>query len=225
MQALILAAGRGQRMRPLTDDTPKPLLKAGGRSLIEYHVERLAAAGIHDLIVNHARFGEQIEAALGSGEHYGVSIYYSPEGDEPLETGGGIRNALALIETDPFLVVNADVYCEFPFETLAMPAASLAHLVLVDNPEHNPEGDFSLDNGRVGTLSGPRLTYSGIGLYRAGLFADTQAGAFPLAPLLQKAAGHGRVTGEHFSGTWIDVGTPARLQALDDYLRQTSHRP
>lgn len=220
MQALILAAGRGQRMRPLTDHTPKPLLKAGGKTLIEYHVERLAAAGIRDLVVNHARFGEQIEAALGTGERYGVSIHYSPEGDRPLETGGGIVRALPLINSDPFLVVNADVYTEYPFAGLAMPADALAHLVLVDNPDHNPAGDFSLSDGRVGMAGTPRLTYSGIGLYRSALFADADSGAFPLGPLLQMAARRGRVSGEHYTGIWIDVGTPARLQALDSRLRQ-----
>lgn len=224
MQALILAAGRGQRMRPLTDHTPKPLLKAGGKSLIEYHVERLAAAGIRDLIVNHARFGEQIEAALGSGKRFGVSINYSPEGDNPMETGGGIRHALPLIDSDPFLVVNADIYTEFPFAGLVMPEDTLAHLVLVDNPGHNPGGDFSLSNGRVGMLPETRLTYSGIGLYRPALFAGTAPGAFPLAPLLQAAAGRGQVSGEHYTGIWTDVGTPARLQSLDGLLRHASHQ-
>ena len=218
MQALILAAGRGERMRPLTDTTPKPLLKAAGKSLIEYHIEHLAAAGIGDLVINHARFGEQIEAALGDGSRYGVSIRYSPEGENPLETGGGIRHALPLLDTDPFLVVNADVYSDFPFTPLTMPAASLAHLVLVDNPAHNPEGDFSLTGDRVGLAASPRYTYSGIGLYRPDLFADTTPGAFPLAPLLHAAATSGRVSGQHYTGTWMDVGTPERLQALADRI-------
>lgn len=222
MQALLLAAGRGQRLRPLTDSTPKPLLKAAGKSLIEYHIERLAAAGITELVVNHARLGEQIEVALGDGDAYGVSIRYSAEGEQPLETGGGIRHALPLLESDPFLVINADVYTELPFDGLSMPAASLAHLILVDNPSHNPEGDFSLSHGQVGLAAAPSYTYSGIGLYRPALFEETTAGAFPLGPLLRAAAERGRVSGQHYSGTWIDVGTPERLQALDTYLRQST---
>ncbi|MDZ7734938.1 MAG: nucleotidyltransferase family protein [Gammaproteobacteria bacterium] len=222
MQALILAAGRGERMRPLTDTTPKPLLRAGGKSLLEYHVEHLAAAGITDLVINHARFGDQIEAAMGDGSCFGVSIHYSPEGDNPLETGGGIRHALALIDSDPFLVVNADVYSDFPFAPLAMPAESLAHLVLVDNPDHNPGGDFSLDAGRVGLAPAPCYTYSGIGLYRPALFAATAPGAFPLAPLLRSAATRGEVSGQYYAGIWVDVGTPERLQALDRQLGQDS---
>lgn len=218
MQALILAAGRGERMRPLTDTMPKPLLKAGGRSLIEYHVDHLAAADVTDLVINHARFGEQIEAALGDGSRYGVSIRYSAEGDNPLETGGGIRHALPLLDTDPFLVVNADIYTDFPFTPLTMPAGSLAHLVLVDNPDHNPDGDFSLTDHSVGLAAFPRYTYSGIGLFRPALFADTEPGAFPLAPLLQAAAGDGRVSGQHYAGTWVDVGTPERLELLAGLL-------
>lgn len=222
MQALILAAGRGQRMRPLTDRTPKPLLEVAGKPLIQYHVERLAAAGVRDLIINHARFGDQIEARLGSGNAFGVSIHYSAEGDQPLETGGGIRNALALIDSDPFLVVNADVYTDFPFAELAMPAETLAHLLLVDNPGHNNAGDFALADGRVwyaADVPGRRYTYSGIGLYRQALFADQPAGAFPLAPLLREAAATGRVSGQHYAGVWIDVGTPERLRSLDAALR------
>lgn len=225
MQALILAAGRGQRMRPLTDHMPKPLLKVADKPLIQYHVERLAAAGIDRLVINHARFGEQIEAVLGTGKDFGVCIHYSAEGDEPLETGGGIRNALALLDTDPFLVVNADVYSDFAFTSLAMPADSLAHLLLVDNPDHNSNGDFTLSaSGRVGynaagTDAEPHYTYSGIGLYRRALFAAALPGAFPLAPLLQNAAVAGKVSGQYYAGVWIDVGTPARLRALDARLR------
>lgn len=222
MQALILAAGRGQRMRPLTDRTPKPLLEVAGKSLIQYHVERLAAAGVRDLIINHARFGDQIEARLGSGSDFGVSIHYSAEGDQPLETGGGIRNALGLIDSDPFLVVNADVYTDFAFTELAMPAGMLAHLLLVDNPDHNNAGDFALAEGRVSCAAdatGQRYTYSGIGLYRRALFAEQPAGAFPLAPLLREAAAAGRLSGQHHDGVWIDVGTPERLRGLDAALR------
>ena len=224
MQALILAAGRGERMRPLTDTTPKPLLRAAGKPLIEYHVEHLAAAGITELVINHARFGEQIEAALGDGSRFGVSIRYSPEGDNPLETGGGIRHALPLLKSDPFLVVNADVYSDFPFSPLDMPAGSLAHLILVGNPAHHPNGDFSLQEGRVGMAATPRYTYSGMGLYRPALFADTTPGAFPLAPILRAAAEKGHVSGQYYAGTWIDVGTPERLQALSDQLERPPSR-
>lgn len=222
MQALILAAGRGQRMRPLTDHVPKPLLKVAGKPLIQYHVERLAAAGINRLVINHARFGEQIEAVLGTGKDFGVRIHYSAEGDEPLETGGGILNALTLLQADPFLVVNADVYSDFPFTALTMPADSLAHLLLVDNPDHNSSGDFSLSaSGRVGykpAESEQGYTYSGIGLYRHELFATVAPGPFPLAPLLQNAAVAGKVSGQYYAGVWVDVGTPERLQALDARL-------
>lgn len=215
MQALILAAGRGLRMRPLTDHTPKPLLKVGGKPLIQHHIERLAAASIDRLVINHARFGDQIEAALGTGRQFGVSIRYSSEGDKPLETGGGIRHALTLIECDPFLVVNADVYTEFPFAELSLPDSDLAHLVLVDNPHQHPRGDFSLTDGRVGLAEQPRYTFSGIGLYRRQLFARSAPGAFPLAPLLRRAAAAGRISGRHYTGVWIDVGTPERLHSLN----------
>lgn len=219
MQALILAAGRGRRMRPLTDQTPKPLLPVGGKPLIQYHIERLAAAGIRRLVINHARFGEQIEASMGPGDRFGVSIDYSPEGDEPLETGGGIRRALELIETDPFVVVNADVYTDFAFNSLSLAATDLAHLVLVDNPVQHPRGDFSLVDGRVGLLDHPRYTFSGVGLYRRQLFADSPPGAFPLAPLLQRTAAAGRVGGRYYGGIWVDVGTPERLRDLDTALQ------
>lgn len=219
MQALILAAGRGQRMRPLTDNMPKPLLKVAGKALIQYHIERLAAAGVRDVVINHARFGEQIEAALGRGDRFGVRIRYSAEGDQPLETGGGIRQALALIDSDPFLVVNADVYSDFPFQQLAIPEQALAHLLLVDNPSHHDGGDFFLEAGRI-TLDGDiRYTYSGIGLYRPALFDDSPAGAFPLAPLLRSAIAAGRVSGQYYAGDWVDVGTPERLRELDARLR------
>jgi N-acetyl-alpha-D-muramate 1-phosphate uridylyltransferase len=219
VEALILAAGKGERMRPLTDDCPKPLLPVAGKPLIQHHVERLAASGFESIVINHARLGEQIEAALGDGNRFGISIRYSAEGDAPLETGGGIRHALPLIEGDSFLVVNADIYTDFPFAPPALPGGDLAHLVLVDNPAHNPGGDFSLIGGRIGATASPRYTFSGIGVYRRALFADTPVGAFPLAPLLQTAALAGRVGGERYSGVWVDVGTPDRLQALDRQLQ------
>ena len=229
---MILAAGRGERMRPLTDRTPKPLLSVGGKPLIVWHIERLRAAGFTHIVINHAHLGEQIEAALGNGAALGVSIEYSRE-ISALETAGGIATALPLIEEDVFPVVNGDIYCEYDFRRLAEPLARLAaghdqaHLVLVDNPSQHPNGDFVLDGNRVTNADIPltphpaRFTFSGIGVYHRALFAHTPAGEkAPLAPLLRLAIDAGRVGGEHFGGRWVDVGTPARLAALDEELRQ-----
>ena len=222
MKAMILAAGRGERMRPLTDHTPKPLLRAGGHCLIEYHILALARAGIGELVINHAHLGGQIEAALGDGSRYGVRIAYSAEGEgQALETGGGIYRALPLLGREPFLVVNGDIYCDYPFEQLSTAPEGLAHLVLVDNPPHNPEGDFILADGQVGseaTHGATRLTFSGIGLYRPALFDGCEDGAFALAPLLRQAMDRGLVSGEHYRGLWMDIGTPQRLEQLDALL-------
>ena len=233
---MILAAGRGERMRPLTDHTPKPLLQVGGKPLIVWHIERLRAAGFTHIVINHAHLGQQIEDALGNGAGLGVSIDYSRE-VSALETAGGIATALPLIESDVFPVVNGDIYCEFDFSRLAEPLARLAagydqaHLVLVDNPPHHLKGDFVLDGGRVIPspltthdlpLPAPRspLTFSGIGVYHRALFAHTPAHEkAPLAPLLRQAIDAGRASGEHFAGRWVDVGTPERLQQLDESLR------
>ena len=217
MKAMILAAGRGERMRPLTDRVPKPLLRAGGKSLIVYHIEALVAAGIRELVINHAHLGEQIEAALGDGRRWGVRIRYSPE-EAALETGGGIFRALPLLGDGPFLVVNGDIWCDYGFSVPPLAEGLLAHLVLVDNPAHNPRGDFGLSGGRVVNGGAARFTFSGIGLYRSELFAGCESGAFPLAPLLRAACDRGQVSGEHFSGRWTDVGTPRRLQELDQLL-------
>lgn len=216
MRAMILAAGRGERMRPLTDHIPKPLLEAGGRALIEHLVAGLAAAGLREIVVNHAHLGEAIEARLGDGARYGVSIRYSPEGTA-LETGGGIHRALALLGDAPFVVVNGDIWTDFPFARLPAAPRGLAHLVLVPNPPHHPRGDFGLSGAEV-TAEGERLTFSGIGVYRPELFAGCAAGAFPLAPLLREAMARGAVTGERWDGGWVDVGTPERLAALDRRL-------
>jgi MurNAc alpha-1-phosphate uridylyltransferase len=217
--AMILAAGRGERMRPLTDHTPKPLLPVAGRPLIVWHIERLARAGIRDLVINHAHLGQQIEQVLGDGAQWGVAIRYSAEGEgRALETGGGIQRALPLLGEAPFLVVNADVWTDLDPRRLYLRAGALAHLVLVDNPAHHPHGDFHLRNGWLQAGGEPRLTYSGIGVYSPSLFADCAAGAFPLAPLLREAIGRGRVSGEHHRGRWIDVGTPQRLDALQAML-------
>ncbi|UHD18119.1 N-acetylmuramate alpha-1-phosphate uridylyltransferase MurU [Thiocapsa bogorovii] len=231
MKAMILAAGRGNRMRPLTDQVPKPLLEAGGRPLIQYHLERLAAAGIREIVINHAHLGEQIEAALGDGSRFGVHIRYSPE-QTALETGGGIFKALPLLGSDPFLVINGDIWSDIDFTGLNIAGTDLAHLVLVDNPPHHPGGDFILRNDRVraegdqaegGRIEGDRrLTFSGVGVYSPGLFAGCRPGAFALAPLLRDAMEQDRVGGEHHRGYWLDIGTPERLAELDRLLREES---
>jgi MurNAc alpha-1-phosphate uridylyltransferase len=215
---MILAAGRGERMRPLTDRIPKPLLPVNGRPLIQHHIEALAAAGFRELVINHAHLGDQIEQALGDGGRWGLNIQYSPEPEGALETGGGIFKALPLLGDAPFLVVNGDISTDYDFSRLALPENSLAHLVLVANPAHNPQGDFCLDDGRVSDGPGERLTFSGIGIYRPELFAGCRAGAFPLAPLLKSAMAQGRVTGEYYGGRWVDVGTPERLAELERLL-------
>jgi MurNAc alpha-1-phosphate uridylyltransferase len=220
LSAMILAAGRGERMRPLTDVVPKPLLSVAGRPLISYLIEGLATAGIRDIVINYAHLGEQLVAALGDGERFGVRIIYSAEGPTGLETGGGIFRALDLIHTDPFLVVNGDIWTDFPFGRLPDAPPGLAHLVLVDNPSHHPGGDFALEDGRVLDKALPRLTFSGIGVYRRALFAHCTAGKFPLAPLLRAAMQDAKVSGEHYRGKWFDIGTPERLSALELTLRE-----
>lgn len=230
MKAMILAAGRGERMRPLTDHTPKPLLEAGGKPLIVHHLERLARAGMRDLVINHAHLGGRIKAALGDGSPWGVHIAYSPE-ESALETGGGIFRALPLLGDGPFLVVNGDVWTDLDFARLTLAPGRLAHLILVDNPPHHPRGDFFLAEGRVQVESavssltaGPtaeprRLTFSGIGVYHPDLFLGCRPGPFPLAPLLRAAMETGLVSGERHPGLWLDIGTPQRLLELDAWLR------
>lgn len=212
---MILAAGRGERMRPLTDRIPKPLLPVAGRPLIQHHIESLARAGFCELVINHAHLGDQIEQALGDGSQWGVEISYSPEPAGALETGGGIFQALPLLGEAPFLVVNGDIWTDYDFSRLSLPQDSLAHLVLVDNPTHNPQGDFCLANGRVSDGPGERLTFSGIGVYHPALFEHCKPGAFPLAPLLKAAMAQQRVSGEYYKGRWVDVGTPERLAELN----------
>ena len=218
MKAMILAAGRGERMRPLTETTPKPLLTAGGRPLIEYLIEALTRAGIRDLVINISWLGERIEAALGDGRRHGVRIQYSHEGDQALETGRGIFHALPLLGPEPFLTINGDIWTDYAFERLPREPGGLAHLVLVDNPTHHDAGDFTLRDGKVGNAGTPRLTFSGIAVYRPALFAQCAPGRFQLAPLLRRAADAGQVSGEHYRGRWLDVGTPQRLAQLDRAL-------
>jgi MurNAc alpha-1-phosphate uridylyltransferase len=218
---MILAAGRGERMRPLTLATPKPLLEAGGAPLIVHHLRSLRDAGFVDVVVNLSWLGGQIEAALGDGSRYGVRLHYSDEGPEPLETGGGIFRALPLLGDGPFLVLNGDVWTDFDWSRLRERLApqDLAHLVLVPNPQHNEKGDFVLEQGRIVETAGERLTFSGVGVYRAELFHGCTDGAFKLAPLLRAAARAGRVSGEVHGGRWLDIGTPERLAQLDSLLR------
>lgn len=215
---MILAAGRGERMRPLTDRTPKPLLRIGGQTLIERHVHALVRAGITELVINHSHLGDQLVAALGDGAAYGVTIHWSPEPEGALETGGGIFNALSLLGNDPFIVVNADIWTDFDFADLPVQPDGLAYLVLVDNPEHHPGGDFTFDGTQVSRDGPVKLTFSGIGVYRHELFSACSPGAFPLAPLLCTAMDAGQVTGQHYTGNWFDIGTPARLEAINDIV-------
>jgi N-acetyl-alpha-D-muramate 1-phosphate uridylyltransferase len=214
LKAMVLAAGRGDRMRPLTDALPKPLLPVAGRPLVAHQLLALAAAGIREVVMNCAWQSDRLQQALGDGGQWGVSIRYSPEPWPALETGGGIFQALPLLGPGPFLLVNGDVWSDFDPAALELPEGMLAHLLLVPNPEHNPAGDFSLRSGLVGTADRPRYTYGGMAVLSPDLFAGCKAGCFPLAPLLVGAAERSRVSGVLHEGGWIDVGTPERLYAL-----------
>jgi MurNAc alpha-1-phosphate uridylyltransferase len=228
MKALIFAAGKGERMRPLTEHTPKPLLPVRGKPLIVWHLEKLAARGVDEVVVNTSWLADRFEPALGDGRRWGLRLHYSHEGPEPLETGGGMLQALARLGPAPFVAVNGDIWCDYDFARLPREPAGLAHLVLVDNPGHHPLGDFALDgSGRVRDVGNPRLTFSGIGVYRPALLenwracigdtpgTEMQPPRFKLAPLLRAAMSAGAVNGEHHRGAWTDVGTPERLAALD----------
>jgi len=218
MKAMILAAGRGERMRPLTDTTPKPLLKINQHRLIEHHIFNLKSAGITELVINTAWLADQIHQHLGDGSNYGVSIQYSDEG-QALETGGGINKAIPLLGDDYFLVVNGDVWCDYNFKTLPeLNTNYLAHLVLVNNPEQHPEGDFSIDNNLLSNSNTDKKTYSGIGLFRPELFIGQTEKRFPLAPILREAADNKKISAEFYPGCWYDIGTPERLQKLRDTI-------
>lgn len=236
--ALIFAAGLGERMRPLTDSTPKPLLQAGGKPLIVWHLEKLAAAGVHYVVINTSHLADQFPATLGDGSRWGLRIRYAYEGPTPLETGGGMLNALPLLGDAPFLAVNGDIHSDVDYASLPSDPQGLAHLVMVDNPAHHPEGDFRLGaEGYLHDDGAPRLTFSGIGIYRQDLLREWQGvigptpGAearpprFKLAPLLRAAMAAGRVHGAHHRGAWTDVGTPARLAELDARLRHQALPP
>lgn len=218
MKAMILAAGKGTRMRPLTNHTPKPLLEVAGKPLIVWHIEKLAAAGYRDIVINIAWLGYQIPKALGDGSRWGGSILYSDEQDEAaLETAGGIVKALPLLGAEPFLVVSADVWCAFDFQPVELAAGDLAHLILVKNPGHNPAGDFALQAGRVMADAGDSgYTFSGIAYYHPDLFSGLAYGNRRVAPVLREAMANGRVSGELYQGEWLDVGTPQRLAELNE---------
>jgi len=211
---MLLAAGRGERMRPLTDSLPKPLVQVGGRPLIVWHLLSLARAGIREVVINLSWLASQLRDALGDGSKFGVSISWSDEGPVPLETGGGIFRALPLLGPDPFLLVNADIWTDIDFSRLALEADAYAHLVLIPNPAHHPRGDFGLEGERVVNRQTGRLTYSGVGVYSREFFAGCSEGRFPLLPLLNRAIAEGRVRGEVHRGQWCDVGTAERLASL-----------
>jgi MurNAc alpha-1-phosphate uridylyltransferase len=220
MKAMILAAGKGERLRPLTLHTPKPLVPVAGVPLIEYHLRALAAAGVTEVVINHAWLGAQIEAHLADGARFGLSIAYSPEG-EPLETGGGILRALPLLGDEPFILVNGDIFTDYPFVNLCRPFLGLAHLVLLDNPAHHPQGDFTLlADGQLEDVQPGQssLTYSGIAVLSPQLFAGCEPGAFKLAPLLRHAMAQGLVSGERYAGNWIDVGSYERLAQAESLV-------
>jgi len=227
MRAMILAAGRGERMRPLTDRLPKPLVPVRGEALVERHLRRLAAAGVREVVINLGWLGEHIAQALGDGGRYGVAIAWSREGWPCLETGGGIHHALPLLGPAPFLVLNGDVWTDYPLQDLAARAAALpphdlGHMVLVPNPAHHPRGDVTLAGGRVVPACAQTHTFSGLSVLRPELFADSAPGAFPLWPLLREAAIRGQVSGEVYGGRWSDVGTPQRLQELEAALMESA---
>ncbi len=220
MRAMILAAGKGERMRPLTLDIPKPLVMVGGRPLIDYHLENLAASGVRDVVINHSWLGDKLVNHIGNGQRFGVCVQYSAE-PEPLETLGGIVQALDLLG-DEFIVINGDVFCDYDVRRLLQQKASPAHLVLVDNPPHHPTGDFALNNGMCRNQTESRYTFSGIARYRREFFAACRAGKAPLAPLLREQIDMCLVSGEYFSGFWSDVGTVQRWHECDQYLQQRS---
>jgi MurNAc alpha-1-phosphate uridylyltransferase len=211
---MLLAAGRGERMRPLTDTLPKPLVEVGGRALIAWHLLALARAGVREVVINLSWLGAQLRAALGDGSSFGVSIRWSEEGPVPLETGGGIFRALPLLGPEPFLVVNADIWTDIDFGRLRLEPEAHAHLVLIPNPAHHPRGDFALEGDRVVNADSGRLTYTGVGVYQQEFFAGCTEGRFPLLPLLNRAIAAGRVRGEVHRGQWCDVGTAERLASL-----------
>ncbi len=221
MRAMILAAGRGERLRPITDEIPKALVEVAGKALLEHHLERVAAAGIDTVVINLGWHGERIVERIGTGEKYGLEILYSDEGDNILETGGGIHNALPLLGSDPFLVINADIFTDMPVPGIRLDEGCLGHLVLVPTPDYSHHGDFDLDSGLVRRSDKPRYTFAGVAVYRPEFFADCEPGRFSVVPLMFAAADAGQLAGSVYTGTWADAGTPERLAAL----RETVARP
>ena len=217
MKAMILAAGKGERMRPLTDVTPKPLLLVDGQPLITYHLKALKIAGIKEVVINTWYLGKQLVSSLGDGRNFGLKITYSEE-QELLNTGGGIANALPLLGTDPFLVLSADILTDFPIQTLPTAPHGLAHLVMVDNPSYHLEGDFGLDRGKLKLNTGVKLTYGNIGIFRPEFFASCPAGAFPLGALLRQHIANDLVTGQYYAGAWHNIGTPADLEIVNSNI-------
>jgi MurNAc alpha-1-phosphate uridylyltransferase len=222
MKAMILSAGRGERLRPQTDHTPKPLLKAGNLRLIEHIITDLVHAGITDIVVNYAHLGQQFPDTLGNGEQFGANINYSPEPEGGLETAGGIISALPLLGKEPFLVVNGDIWTDYPYEKLNKIRLNnnLAHLVLINNPEHHPEGDFSLSDGLVGLQGKEKYTFSGIAIYHPDFFAELEVQRLALKPLLVDGIAKQQIQGELYQGQWSDIGTVERLQQLTKQLRK-----
>lgn len=215
MIAMILAAGRGERLRPLTESTPKALVEVHGQSLLERHLDNLRSGGIETVVINLGWLGEKIAAKIGSGRAYGLNVVYSPEGDDILETGGGIHRALPLLGSEPFLVVNADIYTDMPLPPAALGDEDSGHLVLVPRPPHRQQGDFDLRDGRVSDSGAAAYTFAGVAVYRPEFFADCEPGRFPLAPMLRAAARAGQLAGSLYQGIWADVGTPERLAELN----------
>ncbi len=216
MRAIILSAGRGKRMRPLSDHTPKPLLPVAGTPLIVYHLQKFAHVGIHEIVINLGHLGERLEAALGNGSRFGVNIQYAYE-DPILETGGGIVNVLSKLGPEPFVAISGDIFTDFPFERLKIKPERLAHLVLVDNPSHHPRGDYALlENKFVTEIGCPLFNFAGIGVYRPELFSESPIGAFRLPELFKKAFMNQEITGEHYSGVWYNIGTPEQLAELNN---------
>ena len=213
MRAMILAAGRGERLKPLTDTTPKPLIEVGGKTLIERHIENLAGAGFREIVINLSHLGEQIESTIGDGARFGVNVNYSWEPEGALETGGGIYQALEKLGSSPFALINGDVLTDYPVERLRAVKCDWAHLVLVPNPDHNPKGDFALEGARIRNRGDDMGTFSGVAVYHPRLFTDCKPGRYSIVPTLRNSADHKIVTGEWFRGFWSDVGTLERLEA------------
>ena len=222
MKCMLLAAGLGERLRPITDKIPKPLVEIAGKPLIDYHLENLKSAGYEEIVINLSYLGEMIESHLGDGSHFNVTIHYSHEGESPLETAGGIIQALPMLGDQPFLVLNADIWCNHSLSFANLDQDKLAHIVLVDNPAHHPKGDFAYEYGKIYNQGKNYLTYSGIGIYNPKLFKNIAAGKHALAPILRNAIEEGLVSAEYYSGEWFDTGTKERLVEADNYVSNIS---